>query len=62
MLKLVSQVSSIQPQADTVGLSERLDDFAREMEGAGLPWAAARLRGVLDMIAAEQNLADAFRS
>jgi hypothetical protein len=62
MLQLVSQASSLQPRAETIDFSERLDDFAREMEGAGLPWAAARIRDVMNMIAAEQTLAEAFRS
>ena len=58
MTQLVSETSFTHGRDDVASLSERLDALAREMEQAGLPWAASSVRNVAGLIAAERQLAD----
>lgn len=58
MTQLAFEAFSTNRRGDVASLSDRLDDLAREMEAAGLPWAASGIRNVAGMIAAERQLAE----
>jgi hypothetical protein len=42
-------------------LTIRLASFAAELEAAGLPWSADRIRDVAGMVQAEREFAEALR-
>jgi hypothetical protein len=62
MLELLQDNDPNFEHRELAAITGRLQDFAREMETLGLPWAASHVRNVVEMVAAERNLTAAFRS
>ncbi len=59
----LAQITMHDPRfSETSVLTQRLSKFAEEMEALGLPWAAAHVRRVADMVTAERGLSEGFRS